>query len=322
MAIGTPIMSVIEDMISYYMTLLKLDQRGQPPARGILVENKDSYADILAKTFTTIGAQGGPAVLESAPELISDAVRYELYEDLISKRVLAKDEPGLGELAPETFKESFGVLLRSNRLVRTMADEVSLWARDNLFQKAAKKIQLTTGSNANIAAVGADMIVPAAVQAEILDISHDNAFAKGIILETKEADQKIKIITREDAASLSVVQGAANAAAEGTSRRLLMENSSVTLQLNADVNLKLAQGPEASLNASGAEFLSLKPSGVTLQQSGSNKLTMAAASAALAHSAKIELSGGNASGVFATGQLSLTVSGGQAKLDGAFITIG
>ncbi|MDR2199228.1 MAG: type VI secretion system tip protein VgrG [Deltaproteobacteria bacterium] len=322
-AIGTPIAGILEDIALYYATIRKLYRSGNSTAKGFLIENKDSYVNIQANGYGSLSAKNGPVVLESAPQLIGDSLRYGVGEEMIVPDLLEQDEPQPGSIEPTFFKDRFGVFLRSPRLVRAISEEVSLWANRNLFAKSAEKIQLATGENTAIPVPMVDTTTGhGASSKEVLEINHDKSFKKGVMLETLSSGHHIKLETRTADSEVKIIQGAASVGAESSVRALFLTQDAVTLQLNDAASLEIkGQPPEAELKVSASEFLSLKTAGATLQFNDNNKLSLTSEGASLENPVKCEIKGGSSSATFQTGVLNFSCEG-QAKVDGQIIQLG
>jgi hypothetical protein len=118
----------------------RLYKNGQPKAQGFLLENKDSYVDIIANSFAILGAKKGPAIIESADNLLSGDLRAALFENLVASD-LFKGE-GDNDAHPD-FKKSSSVFLRSDNLIKALAKEVTLLAKNSLYGKAVDKIHIS-----------------------------------------------------------------------------------------------------------------------------------------------------------------------------------
>ncbi|MDR2350933.1 MAG: type VI secretion system tip protein VgrG [Deltaproteobacteria bacterium] len=320
-SVGTPAISAAEDLICFYLTMKTLANEKMRKTKGILLHNKDSYVDVMAETFSALSAKG-PAIVESAKSRFAESLRYSVYENLASESIFRKEEDA-GPPA-ESFEKEEAVLLRSSKLVRQMAEEISLWARETILGKAADKIQLTVGRNAAESAGAALSDIGAvSLSNDRVSIDHDKTFRAGIMLDTTAPSQPVKIRTKEDNSEILVAQGASSAAAEATTRRLSLANTGVILGATQNTFLKMnARSPEVNLNSSPTVLLAMNDSTVTLQQSPTAKLTLAGGGANLTNASRTTVAGGDAKIDLKPAMITVSAGAGRVSVAGTLIQIG
>ncbi|MDR2405114.1 MAG: phage baseplate assembly protein V, partial [Deltaproteobacteria bacterium] len=122
------IIGVISTVMTTIETILEMVQG---PAKGLLIENSDSYLSILAETGLALSARTGPTVLESSEHRVAQMLNKFVYEDLIPSHLV---KPDLIDATGKGFQGGSAVVLRST-LVKALADEIVLAASMHLIEK-------------------------------------------------------------------------------------------------------------------------------------------------------------------------------------------
>ncbi|MDR2612877.1 MAG: type VI secretion system tip protein VgrG [Deltaproteobacteria bacterium] len=299
------ITKVAGDIISMGVLLKSLwGADGAQTAKGILIENKDSYVNVLAKGWASLSASGGPVIIESNPDQAGDEMRCN--NPLYTPSLDAFEDEATGEVTDPAipFKERNAVLLHGP-LVKAMSDQLSLGAKDLAVVKSPKKIRLVTADTALAVRCTSPGFESARVRALKLAYSRDPAggISDGVeILATKDGDQ---VLIQTASSRPVTLRSGANLGLEKCAQ-LKLDNPDVNLQADSSTSLKMKPG-QAVLAASENMSVSLKPDGVTVSQSPDNSLSITAEGGKLGHMTSVSISaaGGQSSIVMDAASLTL-----------------
>ncbi|MDR1313806.1 MAG: type VI secretion system tip protein VgrG [Deltaproteobacteria bacterium] len=314
-AYTTEISKVTADIISLGTLLASLwGAGGAMEAKGILIHNKDSYVDVLSNTWAGVSAKGGPLLLESNSPSCADDMRCAVVPGSSGlSYCLASEADGAPVAQP---KETNGILLHG-KLVRTMADELSLTATQRVVAKTYGGITLATGLNA--APPAPPVTGYNALSSRNVNVGYDRNFGKGVDISALDAGSQIRIQTAAAPDPVNIICGS-SAGAEA--KKLSMAEGGVKLQNGSATFLDMQDGGVA-LQLSDTAKLSMEPTSLTVQAAPGNALAFSDSGAKLSHSAGLELSAaGGAVSVKLTETGFEVASPLEAKLNGQIIQLG
>ncbi|MDR2340374.1 MAG: type VI secretion system tip protein VgrG [Deltaproteobacteria bacterium] len=269
----------IATVVSDFLKIIALHTKNE--TKGILVENKDSYLGIRAKTFACIGSKG-PLAVESSACRVADLLNMEGYDNSIPAGLLKRETV---QDPPESYLEGKGVLLRSG-FIKAFAEEASLMASKAVLLKSQECLQFLVGqqettvgqqeTNASKAKPLSEVELEAQVRKmavnggskvkidpilnkmyydiweELLKIKPES-FDKGALFLTNKGDGHIELATKDAGATISLTQS---------------KDSPVSLTLQEkSVELKAADNFRF--------FLGIDPKKITRIENGNNSLEFA-----------------------------------------------
>jgi hypothetical protein len=274
--------------------------------KGILINAKEHYVDVKAKTAVGFASKG-PTVIESSKYLIADLIKAMGYDNNIPLEFLKKEIDGT---APSSFENAEAVILRSV-LVRALADEVIMAAKDNIVLKAVNCIHIIVGENGGVIPTVLTVGLPnpnlnlkLTALADAKTKVKSEEFAKGILFQTNAASSPVKFVTIQETSGIDIVQGSSKPA----TRSLKLAKDVATLKADADLVLDLqgdANSPTAKLSVSGSCFLNLTGTDAVFQQAGGSSLEIKSDGTTLNHATKITIKVGAGTGELSTENLNL-----------------
>ncbi|MDR1035283.1 MAG: type VI secretion system Vgr family protein [Deltaproteobacteria bacterium] len=303
LALTTDISKVLADLITLGVTMTTLrGLAGAVPAKGILINNKDSYVDVLSNSWAGVAAGGGPLLLESNDLRASDDMRcagLEFDRTAILPSVLADEATeAVGNAAQA------GAVLLHGKLVRTFCDDLSLRAKTRVVAKSPV-ISLVTGTDIYPAAGAISGLT--ALSSRRVGIDYQSGISKGVDILAQAAGSKVRIQTKNSNDPVNVVSGATVTA---TARELALTKDGAKLRNGNDNYLDLTTA-KTELAASAQQKITMQQSGVVVDAGAGIQLALETAQAKLAHTRSVEITG-------ATGKITLAADG--ATLDGATMT--
>ncbi|MDR2613431.1 MAG: type VI secretion system tip protein VgrG, partial [Deltaproteobacteria bacterium] len=120
--------TVLADIITVCGIISGISEAKNKAPKGFVLENSDSYVDVLAKGILACGAGGGPLVLESAStkdQSLADEIRRENWKGTYAPLIETLMDEATGKAPGGSFDSASAILLRG-RLVRTLCEEASL----------------------------------------------------------------------------------------------------------------------------------------------------------------------------------------------------
>ncbi|MDR2405104.1 MAG: type VI secretion system tip protein VgrG [Deltaproteobacteria bacterium] len=285
-AAGTPAVGALAEVIDL-IAQSYLIHKGKLATKGVVIENTDSYVDILAETAAALSSKG-PLILESSADRVGTLMRTKEYDDLIPTHIVTK-ESNTGTI--DNFYKEQAIVLRSP-LVRLLADEVSLCAKESIIAKAAKSMQFLTGISDN---ADYDVMLTAGLLDTDLNAArkaineskvriNPESFPSGILFHTNEDNSPITLETNSKTSSIILKQGSAG----DKPVTLTLEQESATLKADKDLYLQLkADSTSAKLSGADKNYLELKDKSATLQFNDSRALIIQNSGANLKHATKV-----------------------------------
>ncbi|MDR1041085.1 MAG: type VI secretion system tip protein VgrG [Deltaproteobacteria bacterium] len=294
----TGISKVACDIFSIITIIQSLARaRGSVPPQGILINNKDSYVDVLSNTWAGVAAGGGPLFLESNANRASNDMRYPSItqaRDALLAEVLKDEAHGA---SPENAAQASAVLLHG-KLVRTFCDELSLGAKTRIVAKSPG-ITLVTGLDGNAVHPQADIARGlGAMASRNVNIDYQQDFGNGIDISASAPQSKIRIQTVNDADPVNVLSGSTAAA---TARELAMTQAGAKLRNGNDNYLDLTTAKTEL--AVGQLKITMEQAGVVVVAGNGIQLSLKPEKSKLEHPQSVEIAG-------ATGSFSLGADGG------------
>jgi hypothetical protein len=284
----TPISKTVTDICAIVTMFATMWKSSPLPSKGILVENKDSYVDILAHSWAGLAAKNGPLILESMPSSVADDMRCRLPRiraEFALKDCIGSEMPN----APESpdFSEYNAVLLHG-KLIRTFCDELSLQAMKTAVTRSGGNIKLVTGDSRPY---GINPTDPAGEQLRhmLVDFEYDRAQTKGVHIQATAPDSVIRLSTNVDSSKILLAHGATAGQYEApATRKLLIDNQGVILSEKDGSSLTLKK-KGVKLLAKEEVGLAMSESGIMLKLNNDIALTLDSNVAALSHPNGIEI---------------------------------
>jgi hypothetical protein len=254
------------------------------PPKGILINNKDSYVDVLSKTWAGVAAGGGPLFLESNANRASNDMRYSNispYSNTLLKIAL-KDE-ATGKF-PEDASQASAVLLHG-KLVRTFCDQLSLGAKTRVVAKSPG-ITLVTGVDDNVVPANTFPGL-AAMTTRYVKMRYTRKFGNGIDISAYAPGSKIRIQTHNNTDPVHVLSGSS---ATDSARELALTQTGAKLWNGNDNYLHLTT-KKTELAASAQQKITMQKSGVVVAAGAGIQLALETAGVKLEHSKSVEIKG-------------------------------
>ncbi|MDR1166808.1 MAG: type VI secretion system tip protein VgrG [Deltaproteobacteria bacterium] len=288
---GAKSKAAVADLMSAITAIWAMTGTGVE-SKGFLLSNKDSYVNVKAKGYAAFSGEG-PVVVESSSNPWAQLLRLSTYENKIPSFVGAK-EIGLG--AGGLFQESEAVITRG-KLARTLAEEVSLIARESLIAKSLERIQMVVGPATARPPLPLGLLSPEcditvdAISGEFPNIGGVEDGLEGVLLKTMGPGQNVAIRTENSGSNILVIQGGEEGA---SARSLILNNAGATLEAAPNVALTLATGaaPSAKLSITPETKLEFSPTSVTLALDPQCSVSLGAEGISVANAAKVTLSAG------------------------------
>jgi type VI secretion system VgrG family protein len=290
-----------------------------PEPKGLVVRNDDSYVSVKARHGAAFSGYG-PVLIESSEASIADMLELETFDGQIPSSLFKPEAAPFEEGSTiETYKT---VLLRS-RLVRAMAEEVSLKAKEAVLAESEKSVQLIAGLEAGQAAgraasdLAEEKLKPLLKryleanpsQFDEKSIAHLNllkagqAFLeidrglkrdaeadKGVLIKTNEPGMDIIAQTTHPDSEIKLIQGAASRDDLSKAAQISLAPDKAQMRLSPDSKLSIDKRKgEAVLSAAANALLSLKLDEVMLKAGPGSKFELKDGQASLQAPAGISM---------------------------------
>jgi hypothetical protein len=230
LALTTPISKLVSDICATILTGRAMYKSSSAPSQGILVDNKDSYVDILAETWAGISAKRGPLILESMESRVADEMRCKVPTDLNSETAKKCFESEITGKVIGTFLEQQAVLLHG-KLIRGISDELGFQATDTAVMRSGGNIKLVTGDNVpDQGAVPAGGSAYRGIRNRFVDFEFDRDKTKGIHIQATAPGSTIRLSTKDDSSPILLAHGVGDNEYDApTGRKLMLNDEGVFL---------------------------------------------------------------------------------------------
>ncbi|MDR2611773.1 MAG: type VI secretion system tip protein VgrG [Deltaproteobacteria bacterium] len=310
--------SVLGDLVTAAMLMHTMRKSFNKEPVGLVMENRDSYVNILANTYGAFGARG-PLLLESMPNQILVAEQYRLsrrdHDDSMDKTVASEAD---GKVPKGGFLESNAILLRGE-LVRTLCNEASVMARKVVAVRCPERIHLVAGSDKQPELY--DYMPPQKHAAAMLvENDYDRGFAKGVDIEALDKGARVRVMCADDSGSIALTQGIGKGGKTADARRIMLDSKGMEFADKDGGSLTIIK-KEVKLASTDNVRLYLSDKEASLLQDNNNSLRFSSSSGQLQHGTGLKLKGAQTQMELSAGGF-LVDTKGKSEINGSIIKLG
>ncbi|MDR2141037.1 MAG: type VI secretion system tip protein VgrG [Deltaproteobacteria bacterium] len=326
---------------------------GSGSAKGVLIQNEDSYVTARAETYAALSGSG-PVILESTGIPLAELLRHEEYEDTAPASLLAFD--GNGQTDERNYESDKSILLLSDDLVRAKGEEIILEAYQGFSARTPGVIQLIAGvketeaaklieHDAKLKAVrmasngfeaarktggGAESALKLGYYSTAADYLKDEvpspkeeAIKEGILIRALGAKDIILVQTKVSNSRLDITQGDPGACGGySDSRGIFMDHEGLIAQEDSETKLHLEKGVRAVLRFNENIGLKVEKRQVSLGLSANSALKLSPTKVELVGDSKVSLKADNNSVDIGGGAVSFSAGPTSVDVGPGVITLG
>jgi hypothetical protein len=325
-AVASEAAGVVGDLMTIWAILSAMSDLSVLEPEGLLIENSDSYAEIIAKGFGALASSDGPVIIESGADgmLIADELRRKIQNpaDLKALDNTVKDV-AQGKVPDCGFSGSSAVLL-FGRLFRTVNEEACIMGRKSVAAISTKKIHIAAGGDAkpDPAAYPSAMF---RASNRMSEPSFDRGFASGVCIEGLDSDSVIRLSAPIQNSSIELLQGMGRTTDLKTkdksqARKLIIDKEGLLLRDKEGGWLKI-QEETVSLAATQDSNIWLEKALASIERKSGQSVTIKTDGLTVEHDMLASVKGGGTE--IKADSTGFNVSGAAAaKIDGKVIQLG